>query len=157
MPWGLMRGKSGASAQGEDFPVCPDLEWTSRGGTPERTHSDAQGTALGIHICECGVWKEEWNLKERVEFEGLTLMLGESYRLFLKFQLGIKYQTVLQKQQREIWWFCEWLYSMIVCTVLLLLFSKQLQQWFCNSAVTLKKKIHSILNHVILQLLLIWN
>lgn len=50
---GLMREKSGESAQGDDFPVSPDLG-TSRGGTSVRTHSDAERTALGIHICEHG-------------------------------------------------------------------------------------------------------
>lgn len=52
-----------------------------------------------------------WNLKERVEFEGLALTQGKTYRLFLKFRVGIKHQTVLQKQQSEIWQFCGCLYD----------------------------------------------
>ena len=89
--------------------VFPALKCGSREGISERACSARERTAPGSHICKCGIWK-------KVEFEGLTLILypvvwlqRESYRLFFKFHLGMKHQTVLWKHHSENWWFCEWL------------------------------------------------
>lgn len=107
-------GQAVLQALGPDEGKVEDLE-TGRIFQSTVIYGEPEGTSERAHWCRGDCFRDShlwmWNLKEKVGFEGLALMQGKSYKLFLKFQLGIKHQTVLQNQQSEIWWFCEWLYA----------------------------------------------
>lgn len=126
---GLDEGKIGESAQGEGFSVSPDLEWTSRGGTSVRTHSDLERTALGFHICEhgswkSGIWRADVNAGEKLQIV---------FKISVKCQASASAAKPAKRPDGSMSDFVLWSF---VCSVLLLLFSK-------SSAITLRNKIHS--------------